>query len=305
MNAAALADLLAWMREREAIRRRRAAGLPRHLWTNDPILARYHFCNVFRTDDTVTRWLRRVYDRAGLLSGWRDDLWMLAAMARLVNQIGTLRRLFGDLRVPLPVGEASDDAPDYHPDWFDPTTARCALQSAPRPRFRPAYIIAGGARAGQTKEEFVVSVWEALWACRTEFRLRRRRPGPFTSLQGTTVAFAGFYGIGGFLAYEIACDLTYSPAWLADAPDRWTWAHLGPGARRGLARVWGHADGKWRGPESMAAAFDALWPAVKRLWRGRPLECRDLEHSLCEFDKYERVRCGGTYRRRYAPTEAS
>src|SRR5207247_6900297 len=55
-------------REREAIRRRKAAGQP-WPWTDDPILRDWFFCNVHREMDKTTVWFREHV--RSTLSGWR------------------------------------------------------------------------------------------------------------------------------------------------------------------------------------------------------------------------------------------
>lgn len=138
------------------------------------------------------------------------------------------------------------------------------------------------------------------------------------------------YFMGDFMAYEVVSDLRHT-ALLDKAPDISTWANPGPGAARGAGRIWHgnqyyfnkHGDKLvlnahmyellqhsyrpeyWpqqrRTPkgytgshdmskdirqeiEEVPGAFDAgAWPA----W-----EMREVEHTLCEFDKYERTHLG-------------
>ena len=70
-----------FIRVREAIRLRRAAGAPPP-WTDNQILREWSFCNVRREEDRVTRWIAE---------RWRNphaddpDLWFAMAVARFVN----------------------------------------------------------------------------------------------------------------------------------------------------------------------------------------------------------------------------
>jgi hypothetical protein len=88
-----------------------------------------------------------------------------------------------------------------------------------------------------------------------------------------------------------------------------TWANAGPGAIRGLNRLYGRplkAQPKKEqtctemimllGQLNRSRSTDgALWP---KDWP--KLEMRDVEHTLCEFDKYERVKAGeGQMRAKY------
>jgi hypothetical protein len=51
-----LARWLTFIVEREQVRLRRAANLPREQWTDDPLIRDYKFTNVRPADDRVSRW---------------------------------------------------------------------------------------------------------------------------------------------------------------------------------------------------------------------------------------------------------
>lgn len=108
--------------------------------------------------------------------------------------------------------------------------------------------------------------------------------------------------MGPFLAYEVATDLRHT--WmLRDAPDINTWANPGPGALRGLARLRHNSPERARWPSRAEGVgmMVKLLAISRTAWKHEPeLELREIEHSLCEFDKYERVRMGqGAPRGRY------
>ena len=114
------------------------------------------------------------------------------------------------------------------------------------------------------------------------------------TLEGITTRLCRLPAIGKFIAYEIACDLRFTPL-LSGAKDIMTWANMGPGARRGLMRL-----GMIPVTESMielyemALAEEMLEPHVMSHVDDEvtPFELREIEHSLCEFDKYMRVKHG-------------
>jgi hypothetical protein len=103
-------------------------------------------------------------------------------------------------------------------------------------------------------------------------------------------------GVGGFIAYEMVCDLRF--CLLRFKPlDTITWANVGPGAKRGLNRL---------GMEPCIESMITLLNKAPRLECPWPFELREIEHWLCEFDKYERVRTGvGVPRMKYRPTTGS
>ena len=98
-----------------------------------------------------------------------------------------------------------------------------------------------------------------------------------------------FYAIGPFVAYEIVCDLrfvlkNFNPT------DTMTWANVGPGAKRGMQRL-----GLDPTLETMRWLLGDA-PQFKCEW---PFDLREIEHSLCEFDKYCRIDEGAKTMRRF------
>jgi len=103
-----------------------------------------------------------------------------------------------------------------------------------------------------------------------------------------------FFMVGKFVGYEMVCDLRFTN--VLDAVDTLTWANVGPGAERGLRRLGmdptleSMRELLSRKNELQSYVFDCEWP----------FELREIEHSLCEFDKYQRVKTGaGRPRQRY------
>jgi hypothetical protein len=99
--------------------------------------------------------------------------------------------------------------------------------------------------------------------------------------------------MGPFMAYEVVTDLRHT-AILENAPDIHTWANAGPGARRGLNRVFGKDYGRDDvvGMRELLKLSRYMWPSqIEGVMQPR-WEMREVEHSLCEFDKYERARLG-------------
>ena len=93
------------------------------------------------------------------------------------------------------------------------------------------------------------------------------------------------------MSYEVVTDLNYTPV-LASANDKYKWANAGPGAKRGLNRIFGRdIKTPLKNEQSNYEMMDLLDYSVTMLPPHVPaLEMRDIEHSLCEFDKYERTR---------------
>src|SRR5262249_32343480 len=84
-----LAEFVAFVAERHAIYRKRQAGLPPP-WTDNPILHRWSFCNMYRSLDKTTAWIWQNWCQPNAND---PDLWFAALIARLVNRIETLAAL--------------------------------------------------------------------------------------------------------------------------------------------------------------------------------------------------------------------
>jgi hypothetical protein len=271
-----LRKLLYWMEERQRIYLQRAAG-ERYPWTADPILQRYRFCNTYREQDRETVWLRE---------NWREphadhpNLWFAICMFRQINWSPTLAEI-------------------GFPERWEPKTVLKAL-TARKARgekiYTSAYLIPS--HGEKEKIRYTVNlVLAPLWKTVQRARLSRKQeklpPWEATNatLQDSHEWLMGCFGFGPFLSYEVVTDLRHTH-YLKNAQDTMTWANPGPGARRGLNRLYGR-DLKQTVPreqllEEMRGVL--AWLKTERDSAILPaLEMRDVEHSLCEFDKYLRA----------------
>lgn len=271
--------LVAFIVERESVRKRREAGEPRP-WTSDPILQTYRFCNVHREDDEVTKWIR---------VNWREpyssceDLWHLMCLARWVNEPGTLRQY--------------QERNKKFPAWNRKSLVEVhGLRQGLGVRFyNPAYMITtAGTR--QDKLEYVCDKLDNLWKSRSGFRPRKE-----DTLNSWHMLLSGFDGLGSFLAGQVVADMRYVDP-LRQASDWQTFACSGPGSRRGLNRALGRnpkapwCESDWR------QAHYKLQVRVSQILRRHRIELhgQDLQNVCCEWDKYERIRLGeGRARQRY------
>lgn len=295
-SKAALANFWYWINERHRIYLRKQAAAPRP-WTNDSILNAYRFCNVFRELDTVTQWIRR--NMREPYAG-HDKLWFLMAVARHINWPPTLAEIMEQTALPY----------EWEPDKV------YAIMRDRKERgekvYTSAYVLSATAAAGDKIRYTVYTVLTDLWKNVNSCRLNE-------TIEGAVRYLEGFYGTGAFLAYEIASDLRHT--WhLHHASDIMTWANPGPGAQRGLNRIF-NRQLDWKVPREMAVAEMRLLLALansraidkfateEQQWRWSldpampELEMRDIEHSLCEVDKYNRVlREEGRPRQKYQPS---
>lgn len=286
-----------YARERYQIMIRKDGNKPKP-WTCDPILQEYRFCNVFREDDKVTKWFRE-----NIREPLRDDPRVLLAtfIFRLFNfvETGENMLLFGPVD---PFVLFSTDGWEEHKETF---RARVKDQEQ---KVTGAYMTK--TPTGLDKVDGCIQVIDWFIAhCDGDCEaMAKAMTEEDTRLEYVAEWLADARFMGPFLSYEVVTDLRHTYL-LNKAPDIMTWANPGPGAARGLSRICGvHHDSLKREKkqdvlvmielmQELLAASDEphLWP-----FDFPDMEMREIEHTLCEFDKYERVRLGqGRPRSRY------
>lgn len=283
--AQGLRKFWSYIEERERIRLRKEAGEPRP-WTKDPHLHVYKFTNVRRVHDRTTRELLPIYERHAPKSS--DDVvlyncgaYRFFGTAEMAHALGWMRQHRGDRVAAL---------------------ARQRLDAGERV-FTGAYIISNNGIAAP-KEDVVAKFLGGLWnaaervvAVLTETRSWERACAVLRQVEG--------FGGSGFMAKEVLQD--YLLCRPKAARDALTWTPVGPGARRGLNRVFGRDVERQRPETVFYAEVVALRAAVQPMWRkafprGGALSAHDIQFCLCEFDKLERVRNGeGKPRSLYRP----
>ncbi len=255
-----------YINERHAIYIRRQAGV-KPFWTEDKILQTYSFCNVFRELDTVTIWIRE---------NWKEpyadhpNLPFAMAVARQINWPETLQEI------------------GFPEDW-NPDRVKNIMQDRMdrgEKVYTGAYMLTGtlgGTKVEQTIDKILTPLYENQPEIHPD------------SLQKTWSEYLPYAGFSGFMAYEVVTDLRHTK-YLGNARDIYTWANPGPGAKRGLNRINGR-ELTWspnREPDRWNREMKDLLDRSPGYLQGHidVLEMRDIEHCLCEFDKYERVRLG-------------
>lgn len=291
-----LTELVTFMKARHHIYLARKDGKA-WPWTPDPILQQYRFCNIYRELDTVTAWIDNNIRRP---FADHPHLWFMLAIARRINLPATLEEIIADKRAwPHQSGHLAYD-PDRLMKLLDARTARGEQV------YTGAYMITaetGAEHTGKTKSRTTAySNLLPLWQSRLEIepRLHDTLESAFKAILGKGFAW------GPFMTYEVVTDLRHT-RYLQDAIDVDSWANAGPGAIRGLNRLWDRPLKQQVKPDQTCAEMRQLLAMVRKQWN-KPsylwprLEMREIEHSLCEFDKYERVRLGeGKPRSSYQP----
>ncbi len=285
-----IAEFYSFVREREAIRLRRAAGQP-WPWTDDPILRKFSFTNVHREHDRTSAYLiRNFYDPH------KDD----EPATILFN--AAVFRYFGTQEFARAVG------------WSAPTEESLQrIHHISQERilsharvYTGAYIVTNAGRPGPKHDLICYSFLADLLRRIPTILLRIKERW---SLEDAIVALRHTDGFGTFVAKEVLLDTTYTSMWPEGTPsDRETWTAMGPGARRGagwlkycVAKQLGEREALEVALEVYAARHDHWIPLE---WGFSPLRLQDIQFQLCEMWKYEKTRMlWGRPRSRYHPPE--
>lgn len=253
-------------------------------WTDDYIFRSFRFCNVFREDDKVTCWLRPRVTEAAM----GDALLGATALSRFINRIETMEFL-GSTN-PL---RRADLWTNWHthgvPTWAERMRERLRGVA---PLVTGAYIVK--TPDGMNKLEGVICIMSNLLPHAAQIQRWVKRENP--TLEEVHARLREFPYIGAFMAYEIVSDLRHTL--MQQATDINSWAAFGPGAARGLSRVFYNGVGQFRytaasGQREMrdhaeelliASRHSSLWPESWPSW-----EMREVEHWACEYDKYCRA----------------
>ena len=282
-----------YARARYEIFLKRKQGLPRP-WSDDPIFQTKRFTNVFREDDKVTVWFRENV-RDPMRS--RPEVMLATVVFRLTTrpEVGDawfLKKLNGSSAFDLFLCTGDVEmlkrafiAYIGEPGLHHPVTTNAYNVFTP---------------PGMPKLDGVLKMihdfYRTPWI---EFASRCLDRSGTMRLQDAFEFFKQPPFVGNFHAYEFVTDLRHTDL-LRNAPDIDTWANIGQGSERGLARITGlreingkgHLVGRYPREQAVDEMKGILllsrepsnWPRKWPRW-----ELRDVEHLLCEFDKYERI----------------
>jgi hypothetical protein len=300
LHTAPVSLLWYWINERHSIYLRRSRGEPKP-WTDDDIFKDYKFTNVFRELDRGTVWLRENFlephrypkhepfclaldDAPGIETTDCDCGARAELDAQIVGNVAWYR-MFNLWTTGEYLG--------WQTEWDSRLIGHKLRikQDIGHRIFTNAHIV--WSEEGRSKMEAVVDYAAAVWDARYSIVFDARVTN---SLEAIFNRLIRFRGIGNFIAYEIVTDLRHTHV-LRRATDINTWANMGPGAKRGLQRLGMPCKNQAEGLASMRMLLDrvrtsetdrdgcAVMPEIVER-----IELRDIEHSLCELDKYCRVK---------------
>jgi hypothetical protein len=169
--------------------------------------------------------------------------------------------------------------------------------------FTGAYVITNqGIKA--PKQDVVVDYFLTdLWAAATDLCHIAYSSRSWEQFIDAMRKIQGFGGTG-FMAKEVTLDTFFTSVWKEPPFDLNIWSPCGPGARRGLNRIYNRDIKAAKPEEQFLFEMQTIFAQRGRLWPKKfiELELHDIQFQLCEYDKYLRVQNGeGRPRSKYKP----
>lgn len=261
-------------------------------WTSDLIFQKYFFCNVFRHLDKTSKF---IIDNVINKNEDRPDLWSTIILCRFISYIPTIdlllqenalfdiKKLFAILKeLQAQRKKIFTGAFIFNSNAFMPYTDRVSY----------LYLLIKYINDKYNLNEFDKCVIGA------------------KSLEKTFALLINLPGVGRFMASEILADMMYSQRYLKSAIDKNTWMIYGIGAIYGINRLYTN------NPISKGTKYDTLENAliIYNKWQMyiadkighknkhaefKNLSLHEVEHWLCEYNKYCRIKNGGHSKRKY------
>ena len=259
--------------ERQHIFHRRLGG-EAPPWTDDPVLARHRFTNVYRAADRASQYLIRNVLYEGPQQP--DEILFRTLLFRFFNRIATWEALVHRIGPPT---------------WshFDAARYRRVLDglfATGAPLYSAAYIIPSPAFGSARKHQNHLALLEHMMRTGAPRQVADSR-----SLEDLFTTLKGYPSLGTFLAFQFAIDLNYSD--MIDFQEQ-DFVVAGPGARNGIRKCFADTGGFAEADiirivaERADCEFGRHDLQFRTLW-GRPLQLVDCQNLFCEVDKYARV----------------
>ncbi|KIK56165.1 hypothetical protein GYMLUDRAFT_248138 [Collybiopsis luxurians FD-317 M1] len=270
-----------WCYERKAIDDRRRAGQP-FPWTEDKILRKEFFCNTFRILDKTTQFIVREVIEKGDQSS--TEIVFRVLLFDIFTKIDTWKWLVRELGIPT---------------WKSYERETYFRVLAQRAKNHPLYTSAFQKPSPR---------WEYRESWRNHLLLLENMmevdlPGKLQNVKGLDEAYAfiaEFPGMGPFNSFQLLLNLSYSPVINFSGKD---FVVPGIGCISGLSKMFGSSlDNITKSDPSfrllviryMMETQDQHFRRLGLKFSGLgpqqlPMELADIEHAICEVDKYSRL----------------
>jgi hypothetical protein len=261
-----------FINERENIRvKKEDLKLP-FPWTEDEVLRTYSFTNVKRANDRTTRWVNDNWYSKHL----QDDEKLQFINCGIFRWFGTVE--FGNK-----LGWQNE----FFPAKIE-EVARFMLQTGQKV-FTGAYIITNGGISGPKQEVVINYYLKPLWNSIPDLLEIAESTKSWEAVARAMSVVPG-HGGSGFMTKEVLLDVFHTSIF-NNMKDEKTWTPIGPGARRGLNRIYGRLHESNLSTGIALKEIREIQTFTEKYWKHSfELYTTDIQFQLCEFDKYQRVR---------------
>lgn len=246
--------------------------------TEDPIISKHRFTNVYRASDRVSQYLIKevIYSQ----DNYSDlDLLFRILLFKIFNKISTWELIEAE------VGKISVENFDFNRIRNLLTEARKSGESI----YSGAYIMASGKSmfGYEYKHENHLKLLEN-FILKSDFVVKLQMS---KTLEDVYKILLKLPTIGTFLAFQYAIDINYSPLTNFSEMD---FVKAGPGAKDGITKCFSdfgdylYEDIIKYMVDNQEKFFDEFELDFENLW-GRRLQLIDCQNIFCEVDKYSRV----------------
>ena len=262
--------------ERQAIFFRKIRN-PRPPWTDDPILSRHKFTNVYRASDRVSQYLIRHVIYKGDRSP--AEVFFRTVLFRFFNKIETSEWLLGRF------GQISSR--DFALARYDQALTEVMLSG--KRIYSAAYIMPSGRSSFGHRRKHRNHLMLLNLMMRDEVW---KYIGSALNMKEVFEILCSYPMIGRFLGYQLATDLNYSE--ICDFSEM-EFVMPGPGAMDGIHKCFADLGGLNESDiirlmtENQEREFERQGLEFHTLW-GRPMQLIDVQNVFCEVSKYSRVK---------------
>lgn len=246
-------------------------------WTEDLILKKHKFTNVYRACDRISQYLiKNVIYAKGSFSD--EDIVFRILLFKIFNKIETWELLEEH------IGEIKLSTFDF--DLYNDILSR--HQDSGQKIYSAAYIMPSGVTSfgKDKKHQNHLKLLELMFENKITNQLKTAK-----SLEDVYKILLSYPTIGEFLAFQFAIDINYSEA--IDF-DEMSFVVAGPGAKRGIEKCFA-SKGNSSYEEIIKYMADNQEKEFKRLGLdfkrigNRKMQLIDCQNIFCEVDKYLRV----------------
>lgn len=246
-------------------------------WTDDEVLKKYKFTNVYRASDRVSQYLitNIIYNSEYSI----EDLFYRIILFKTFNKIETWQLLEKKIQEDIVYGTYSFDKIDR---------ILSEKMECREPIYSAAYIMASGKNAFGyfKKHQNHLRLLELMMIDDIPQKIAHAK-----KMKEVYELLISYSTIGSFLAYQYCIDLNYSP--LTNFSEM-EFVIPGPGAKSGIKKCF-ESLGEYDASNIIAYMADRqeeefyrLGIDFKTLW-GRRLQLIDCQNLFCEVDKYSRI----------------